>query len=214
MEFLFRISAYDGPALETEAAELMRQRLEARSREVLPGMWKMTDRLNTRASKGPDTGKRRRLYWVSGVLLIALGIFALVPGLMVPRTPGLIGAGGLAVFAGMVSFCLAKGRKPLRPPASCRKEAEELLKFPRETDWAALRAEICFDEAGWSVHTAEGKSRTSYQELRSVFETEHLWMLVTEKDMALLLQKKDLIAGEAMKFLPGLREKITENHLS
>lgn len=212
MEFIFQPSAYDDPALEAEAAELMRQRLEARSREVLPGMWRVTDRLNGRAAGAPDRERRRKRWRIYGVLLTALGIFALVPGLMEPRTPSLIRAGGWAVFAGLVSFCLARKRKPLRPPASCRRGAEDLLKLPRETDWAALQAEVRFDETGWTVTTAQGESRTSCKELGGVFETEHLWMLVTEGGMALLLQKKDLIKGTAADFPPYLRETINKNH--
>lgn len=212
MEFLFRLSNYDGPALETETVELLCQRLEARSRQVMPRMWRVTDRLNAHAAKGSGIGKRRcRVY---GVILIALGIFALVPGLMEPRIPSLIGAGSFAVLAGGLEFCLAGVKRPLAPPAPCRREAAELLKLCRETDWDALRAEVRFDEAGWSVKTAEGESRTAYDHLRSVFETERLWLLVDKKDQALLLQKKDLVSGEAGDLLPYLQGKIINQNLS
>ena len=86
MDFIFHITNYDDPALDAEAAELLRQRLEAKSRQTVPGMWRVTDRLNARASKGPGRETRRR-YRVYGVLLMALGVFALVPGLMEPQIP-------------------------------------------------------------------------------------------------------------------------------
>lgn len=211
MEFRFQISAYDAPALEAETAELLRRRLEAYSRRAVPGMWKVTDTLNARAAKGPGIGKRRcRVY---GVILIALGMFALVPGLMEPRIPSLILAGGFALAAGVWSLCLRE-RRPLRPPASCKKEAAELLKSRRETNWEALRAEVRFDETGWTAATAEGESRTPYENLRNVFETERLWLLVDEKNQALLLQKKDLLSGEAGDFLPYLQGKIIDRNLS
>lgn len=210
MEFLFRLSNYDDPALETETVELLCQRLEARSRQVMPGMWKVTDRLNARAAKGPGLEKRRRRYRIYGVVLIALGVFALVPGLMEPRIPGLIFAGSFAVLSGMAEFCLAGMKRPLAPPAPCRKEAAELLRLCRETDWEALRAEVRFDEAGWSLHTAEGSGRTAYDQLEGVFETERLWLLVDKKEQALLLQKKDLVSGEAEEFAPCLRGKIIQ----
>lgn len=210
MEFVFRPSSYDGPALEAETAELLRRRLEARSRQVMPGMWKVTDKLNAHAAKGPGIGKRR--YRVYGVILIALGIFALVPGLMEPRIPSLIVTGTLAIVWGIWSVSLQE-RKPLRPPASCRREAAALLKARRETDWDALRAEVRFDEAGWFVKTAEGESRTAYEDLRSVFETERLWLLVGGTEQALLLQKKDLVSGEAGDFLPYLQGKIINQNL-
>lgn len=207
MEFLFQITDYNNPSLDAEAAELLRQRLEARSREVMPGMWRVTDRLNAHAARGPGREKRLRRYRIYGVVLLALGVFALVPGLMEPRVPSLIAAGGFAAVMGLWCLCLRE-QKPLRLPASCQKEAEELLKARRETDWEALRAEVRFDGEGWSVKTAEGGSRTPYGELKSVFETERLWLLVDRKDQALLLQKKDLISGAAEDFLPYLRARI------
>ena len=210
MEFVFRLSRYDAPGLEAETAELLRRRLEARSRQVMPGMWKVTDRLNARAAKGPGLEKRRRRCRIYGTVLIALGVFALVPGLMEPRIPGLIFAGSLAVFSGMAEFCLAGAKGPLQPSASCRKEAAELLRLRRETDWEALRAKVRFDEAGWSLHTAEGGGRTAYDQLEGVFETERLWLLVDKKEQALLLQKKDLVSGEAGEFAPCLRGKIIQ----
>lgn len=210
MEFVFRVSNYDAPELESETAGLLRQWLEARSRQVMPGMWKVTDKLNAHAAKGPGIGKRR--YRVYGVILIALGIFALVPGLMEPRIPSLIVTGGFAALMGVWCLCLRE-RRPLQPPASCRREAAALLKARRETDWDALRAEVRFDEAGWFVKTAEGESRTAYEDLRSVFETERLWLLVGGTEQALLLQKKDLVSGEAGDFLPYLQGKIINQSL-
>lgn len=206
MEFVFQITSYDDPGLEAETAELLRQRLEARSREIAPGMWKATDRLNARAARGPGRKTRRR-YRVWGVLLIALGIFALVPGLMEPRIPSLIVAGSFAVLCGIWSVCLRE-RKPLQPPASCKKEAATLLRTRREADWTALQAQVRFDGTGWSVQTTEGGSQTTYDKLRGVFETERLWLLVDEKNQALLLQKKDLVSGEAGDFLPCLQGRI------
>ena len=214
MEFLFQISSYQDPALDAEAAELLQQRLEARSRQAVPGMWRVTDVLNTRADRGQGLEKRRRRYRIYGVFLLVLGIFALVPGLMEPRTPSLIGAGLFALLAGTAEFCLAGAKRTLAPPASCRREAAELLRTRRETDWGKLQAELRFDENGWSVTTAAGESRTSYEDLGGVFETERLWMLVYGEDLALLLQKRDLHTGEAGEFLPYLQEKIAENHVS
>lgn len=206
MEFLFQITDYNNPSLDAETAELLRQRLEARSREAAPGMWKVTDRLEAWAA--PAVKGRRRRYALQGAALIALGVFALVPGLMEPRVPSLILMGFLSILAGLLTIYGAKVKLPPEPPASCKKEASELLKGRRETDWEALRAEVRFDEEGWSVKTAEGGSRTPYGALKSVFETERLWLLVDRKDQALLLQKKDLVSGGAEDFLPYLRAKI------
>lgn len=208
MEFVFRITDYGDPALEAEAAELLRRRLEARSREVMPGMWRVTDRLNTRAAKGFGREKRRR-YRVYGVCLLVLGVLALIPGWMEPRIPSLIAAGGFAAAVGLWCLCLRE-RKPLRPPASCKKEAAELLKVYRERDWKVLQAEVRFDGTGWAVKTAEGSSQTAYDGLRGVFETEGLWLLACGGEKALLLQKRNLVSGEAGDFLPYLQGKMRD----
>ena len=210
MEFVFRVSNYNAPELEAETAGLLRQWLEARSREVMPGMWRVTDRLNAHAAKGPGIGKRR--YRVYSVILIALGIFALVPGLMEPRIPSLIVTGGYAAVMGLWCLCLRE-RRPLRPQASCKKAAAELLKALRETDWETLQAEVRFDNAGWTVRTAKGSSQTAYDGLKRVFETERLWLLIYGAEASLLLQKKDLVSGEAGDFLPYLQGKIINQNL-
>ena len=187
MEFLFHITNYDDPALDAEAAELLRQRLEARSREVVPGMWKVTDRLNARAARGPGREKRRR-YRVYGVLLIALGVFALVPGLMEPRIPSLI--------------------MPVRRSASCVREAADLLAGRRAVDWGKAAAEVRFDGSGMTVSAQEDREAVPYGDMTGIFETERLWLLVYGGEKALLLQKKDLTSGVAAEFPPFLRDKI------
>ena len=211
MEFVFRITDYSDPALDAETAELLRQRLEARSREAMPGMWQVTDRLEAWAT--PAVKGRRRRYALQGAALIALGVFAVVPGLMEPRVPSLILTGSLSILAGLLTICGAKVKSPPEPPASCRREAAKLLKFPGETDWEALQAQVRFDETGRTVKTAEGESRTGYGQLRGVFESERLWLLVCGGERALLLQKKDLVSGEAGSFLPYLQGKIINSNL-
>jgi len=211
MEFVFHLSGYDAPGLEDETAELLHQRLEARSRAVVPGMWKVTDRLNARADKGPEKRQgRRRIY---GVILIALGVFALVPGLTEPRIPSLIGAGIFAIFAGVLNFCLPRERKPLTPPASCRKEAAELLAGRRSMDWENAQAEVRFDETGAVLSAADGQETVLYGDMTGVFETPRLWLLVCGGEKALLLQKKDLVSGEAGAFPDYLRGKMRADNL-
>ncbi|MDE7244237.1 MAG: hypothetical protein K2O18_09715, partial [Oscillospiraceae bacterium] len=103
-DFAFHLSGCNDPALDEEAVRLLVQRLEAHSRKAAPGIWAATDKLNAYAAKGPGREKRRTRYRVYGVLLLALGIFVLVPGLMEPRTPVLIGTGLLAIFSGLLEF--------------------------------------------------------------------------------------------------------------
>lgn len=212
MEFAFHISDYSDSALDGETVQLLEQRLEAHSRKTQPGLWKAIDGLNAYAAKGSGREKRRTRHRVYGVILIALGIFALVPGLVEPRTPVLIGAGLIGILSGFLEFCLVRERKPTAPPSSCRKEAARLLERQRSIDWSLPEndTQLRFDEAGLTL-SAGGQTRTvPYGDMTGIFETERLWLLLYSPEQALLLQKKDLTAGSESEFLPQIRRKISE----
>lgn len=213
-EFVFQLSGYHDPALDEETVRLLVQRLEAHSRKAVPGIWAATDKLNAYAAKGPGREKRRTRYRIYGVILLALGIFMLVPGLMEPRTPILIGAGLFAILSGVLEFCLVREKKPPAPPASCRKEAAELLQTRRSIDWSLPenRTELRFDGTGLSISAGEQTKAVPYSDMTAIYETERLWLLLYGAEQAVLLQKKDLTAGDTAEFLPYLQKKIAENN--
>ena len=206
MEFVFHITDYSDPALDAETAELLCRRLETRSREVMPAMWKVTDRLEAWAT--PTVKGRRRRYALQGAALIALGIFALVPGLMEPRVPSLILTGSLSILAGLLTIYGAKVKSPPQPPASCKKEAAELLAGWRALDGPGAPVEVRFDEIGMTVSAGENREAVPYGDMTGAFETERLWLLVYGGERALLLQKKDLVSGGAERFLPYVLDKL------
>ena len=208
MKFLFQISDYGNPALDAETAELLRQRLEAGSRRALPGMWKMTDRMNTYAGEGPGREKRRGRFLVYGVVLIALGVFVFVPGLVEPRNPALLFVGAAAIVAGFLELFLARREKIAPVPASCKKEAEKLLESRRAVDWHNIEARVEFDEQGMNISSGEKRETVPYGQISELFESDHLWLLIYGDEKALLLQKKDLVSGDAGQFAPYiLKEK-------
>lgn len=209
--FLFQISNYEDPSLDDETAELLRQRLEAHSRSALPGMWKVTDRMNTYAKEGPGRKNRQGRYRVYAVVLFALGIFVLVPGLAEPRNPALIFAGAAAIIAGLLELLLARKGKTAAIPASCKKEAEKLLQGRRAIDWRNAEAKVAFDETGMTISSGEKQETVPYGQISEVFESEHLWLLLYSGEKALLLQKKDLVSGEAASFTAQILEKMKGN---
>ncbi len=205
MEFVFRLSDYGDPALDSEAARLLEQRLEAQSRRAAPGVWRWVDRLRACAAEGQER-RRRRIY---GAVLLALGVFLLVPGLAEPGSPVLIGAGVLGTVYGSLLVLLTREKRPSPPPASCQREAAKLLEQRRGTDWSGMEGRLCVDGSGLSADLAGKREHISFGEMTGAFESEQLWLLVCSGERAILLQKKDLIAGEAEKFLPYLWENIT-----
>jgi len=206
--FLFQISNYDDPALDMEVPKLFQQRLENHSRHVVPLMWKVTDKLNAHAAKGTNQNGQRVRHRIFGVLLVALGVFALVPGLMEPRIHSLILAGAFAIIVGLLKLCQ---RKPLTIPASCQKEAQEFLAGRRATDWSKAIIKICFDENGMTVSDEKKQEIVPYEKMTGLFETENLWLLTYADEKGLLLQKGDLISGEISGFSSFLHCKIVEN---
>ena len=209
--FLFQISNYDEPALDIETAQLLCQRLEAHSRRALPGMWKVTDSMNNYAGEGPGRKKRQGRFRVYGVILIALGIFVLVPGLVEPREPALILAGAVAIIAGLLSLFLARKEKADVVPASCKKEAEKLLEGRRAIDWNNANSKVEFDEKGMTISFGENRETVSYDQISEMFESKHLWLLIYGSEKALLLQKKDLVSGDADLFTSQILEKAKVN---
>lgn len=210
MEFLFCLSAYDDPALDGEEVQLMEQLLEIRSRQVVPKAWAATDKLNACAAKGPDPEKRmfrRRIY---GVVLLALGIFLLVPGLMKPQellVPLIAGAAG--VLLGLGRLLLPGRREPPKPSRQAQLAAAEQLARMRGFDWTGIR--VRFDDGGLTMLKGEETSKTvPYTDFAGVCASDRAW-LAGWGEGALLLQKKDLTAGNAADFLPYLQENITRH---
>lgn len=154
--FLFQISNYDDLHLEAETEELLRQRLEAHSRRTIPGIWKVTDALN--------------------------------------------------------SLCRSHKKRRVRIPAFCKKEANTLLEGRRAVDWSQNPVKISFDNAGMTVCAAEDQEQeiVAYDKIVDIFETEHLWLLIYGNEKALLLQKKDLISGNAATFSSHILQKIKD----
>ena len=127
--YIFKIGNYETPSLCAETERLLCKRLEACSRETLPKVWKLTDAANAYAANGPGREKRAVRYRVYGGILLALGIFVLVPGLMKPQSPALIAAGAAALLAGAVEFALAGKRKAAQPPKSAAKTQKKCSKI-------------------------------------------------------------------------------------
>lgn len=207
--YIFRISNY-AEALCAETEELLSKRLEAESRRRLPAVWKLTDGANAYAAAGPGRERRAPRYRVYGVILLALGAFVLVSGLMELQNPALIAAGAAALLAGVLEFALACKRKAATPPKSCRKEAKKLLERLCAADFEQTPTEIAFGDLEITVRAGGTEQKIPYESVKDIFEAEHLWLLVYGGEKALLLQKRDLASGDAAEFAEYMREKIGE----
>lgn len=78
--FVFQLLPYIAEEQQSQVAQALEKRKELLSRQALPKLWRLVDRLNQR-KKAPATvlkkRRKRMLFW--GLLNWALGIFALIP---------------------------------------------------------------------------------------------------------------------------------------
>lgn len=88
MDYEFQLSPYDGASLVPQVSCALEKRTESISREKYPKMWKITDHFNSKKVSEIVLKRRRLRYRVYGILLIIMGAFLLIPGLMEPPRTG------------------------------------------------------------------------------------------------------------------------------
>ncbi len=186
--YTFQISPYS-QTLRPQVRQGLEKRTELLSRAKCPKLWKYTDRLNARWADEKTVEKRRGRYRIYGVVLVGLGLFLLVPGLMEPgelMVP--LVAGVLATAGGMSA--LWQGRK--KGPGPFDKAAEKLLR-PLET---APEMQVHFTQWGMDLG---GEEEIPYPEFTCIVETEDLFQIFWQEKVT-LLQKGDMCAGNGKDF--------------
>ena len=86
-EYRFVLTPYD-PSLADELSRALEKRTELSSRKKYPGLWRQTDRLHAYNERtgSAGTGKGRKIFrTVLTIVLLLLGLFLLIPGLMDPK---------------------------------------------------------------------------------------------------------------------------------
>lgn len=160
----------------------------ARSRKRMPGLWKLTDRLNAMPKVSETVQRRRRIrYRIYGVLFILAGIFLTVPGLMKPKelfVPLLTGL--FALFSGITYLRLFGTQKKKN---HFDKPAARLLANRRNADTASAAA--VFTDTGLLISADEEEEHVPYAAIERICCTEDLF-LVIYAEKVLLLQKQDL----------------------
>lgn len=199
--FIFSMKPYDIDVLFSQAAWMLEKRTELASRKRLPGLWQITDKLNA-VPRAPEAElkhrRERQRRW--GGLLLVMGIFLFVPGIMKPQElPGPLVAGFLAIVLGV--FYL---RKDDRKKNSYEKKAKKLLEGMNAfTEGQKLR--LVFGDTELAVSGAGEDKKISYASMECTLETADLFGLIYENQIV-LLQKKELLLGTAEEFAKQLEE--------
>lgn len=88
------------------------------------------------------------------------------------------------------------------------------LRFVPYEKWSLRATDTCCTcsmnrtQAVGNAHARHDQCITAYTRIKSAFESLHLWLVVCDDECALLLQKKDLRAGNADRFLSDIISKM------
>lgn len=200
MEFVFHTTEYDPTALTPQVSRALRQRTERLSRKALPGVWKQTDRLNARRAPEEVLKRRRVRYRIYGFLLIAMGLFLLVPGLMRPRELKAVLLMGIWLTFMGIGYLIAT-RKHRRTKFD-RAAAKLLAQIG-----SAGAIEVRFGETGVMLN---GEVDVPYDRVEYAIETADA-LLLTWNGQATVLQRRDL-EGDWQTFRAFLAERL-DDHL-
>lgn len=200
--FIFSMKPYDVESLSNQASWMLERRAELASRKKLPGLWKLTDKLNAVPRAPEAEAKRRkesRKRW--GGLLLVMGIFLFIPGVMKPQElPGPLVAGFAAIVLGVL-YLQTDDRKK----RSFEKQAKNLLeKLNASMEGKKLR--IIFRDTELLLSGIGEEKTIPYRNVECTLETIDLFGLIYENQMV-LLQKKELLLGTAEEFTKQLEEK-------
>lgn len=202
--FIFSMKPYDVDTHFPQVAQMLQKRVELASRKKLPGLWKLTDKLNA-VPRAPEAElkrrKERQRRW--GGLLLVMGIFLFVPGVMKPQElPVPLVAGFFAIVMGMLYL-----RKRDRKKKSLEKKAKQLLeKMNSSMEGQKLR--LIFYDAELAITGVGDDKKISYANMECALETADLFGLIYENQIV-LLQKKELLLGNAEDLIKALKEKTT-----
>ena len=207
-EYRFVLTPYD-PLLAPELSRALEKRTELASRKKYPGLWRQNDRLRAYDERtgSAGTGKGRKIFrTVMTVVLLLLGLFLLIPGLMDPKNlkePLIVGilAVSCALFRIVISILHRRG--PKRDPRYDA-AAEKVLAKLRQFD-TANHPRVVFSEDGVRVEDDGSSSRFRLDTFDTMIETPSLFVMTYDGTVT-ALKKSDLIDADPADFRAWLRE--------
>lgn len=202
--FIFSMKPYDAEILSDQVARMLEKRTELASRKKLPGLWKLTDKLNA-VPRAPEAElkrrKERQRRW--GGLLLVMGIFLFVPGIMKPQElPVPLVAGFFAIVMGMLYL-----RKGDRKKNSYEKKAKKLLEN-MNASMENQKLRLVFGDTEFVISGAGEDKKVSYADMECALETKDLFGLIYNNQI-IIVQKQELLLGNAEDLIKALKEKTT-----
>jgi len=198
MEFRFLIHSCPQGDWQSQVADALQLHVQLQSRNTVPGIWKITDRLNQIPRVEEEVLRKRRLRQkIYGVILLALGLFLLIPGLMRPKELFVpLCVGFFSTISGL--FRLLPRRK--QPAKRYFHSADVLLKNRS----AVQDASVTFAEGG--IFLGE-EPPVTFDRIGTLIETADCYLL-TWDDQVLLLFKQELQELSSETFSSWLAERL------
>lgn len=207
--YQFVLTPYD-PMLAPELSRALEKRTELSSRKKYPVLWRQNDRLhafNERNKKIENSKGRRLLRTVMTAVLLLLGLFLLIPGLMEPeklREPLIVGS--ISVLYALLRILLAVlSRRGRRQDPRYEAAAGKMLAKLRQLD-TAVHPRVVFSKDEMRIEDDDSCGRFRLDVFDTVIETPNLFVMTYDGNVT-ALKKTDLIGAELDDFRAFLTEK-------
>ena len=200
--FIFSMKPYENDILFRQVAWMLEKRTELASRKTLPGLWKITDKLNA-VPRAPEAElkRRRESRRRFGGLLLIMGIFLFVPGVMkTQELPIPLVVGFFAIVLGVLYL-----RREDRKKNSFEKKAKQLLE-KMNASMESQKLRLVFGDTELVMSGVGEEKKVSYGTVECALETADLFGLVYENQIV-LFQKKELMLGTIEELEQQLKEK-------
>lgn len=201
--FCFSFHAFDTEALLPQVSRALETRTELVSREKVPGLWKVTDRLNDRPAPAESSPMRGR---VLGIVFLVLGLLLFLPSAMQPKELlGPLVGGAVAILWGLWRIRVSMGSR-----GSSFSSAAKKLLAGKESITPEQQMRVEFSETDMTLSAAGSNPiEVPYSRISCAIETSDLFLLVFD-NQATLLQKQDLTGGKLEEFRQFLAEKVSK----
>lgn len=210
MDYVFELEPVTGEEYLPQLAAALQARTELVSRAKYPRMWRTADKLGNTPRVSPEAREQRKVrYRIFGAVLLALGVFLLIPAATNPNAgivPLLVGA--LSLFMSLQAFRWSSDKGLLKN--DFEKPARQLLDGLAAPGRHGGR--VTFANAGIELKPSAGESiGVDYRDVDFLFETADL-IVFTDGVRIMVLRKAELKSGD----LDGWRAlviKKTENYI-
>ncbi len=194
-DYVFKLSGY-GDLKREQVAGALNKKAELLSRKRLPGLWSVVDMLNRHRADENTLKSRRIRYKIYGIILLLLGIFMLISGLMRPQEMMAVLLAGMCGI--IVGIAYIKPRRT-QPSPKMYRAADELMSKLTSID----TTEITFSKAGMTL----GKEGTiEYKCIDTLLDAGDIYF-ITWNDKVTILKKADLTVGNEKRFAEYLESK-------